>query len=86
MAKFKTIHNCDAALGGVEYRATSDGETVNIQTSEWGVNNRWKTVCSISKARFDEYVNDLGMDSPYGGRSPSRMWRIVREQVHGEYE
>jgi len=81
MARFQTIHTCDAALGGVEYRATSDGKNVNLQTSEWGVNNRWKTVATISRADFDKYVNDLGMDSPYGGRSPTNMRKIIMEQI-----
>lgn len=82
MARFQTIHSCDAALGGVEYRATSDGQTVHLQTSEWGVNNRWKTVAQITRARFDEYVSELGMDSPYGGRSPVNMRKIIMDAIN----
>jgi len=75
---FKTIHTCDALLGGVSFRATSDGARVNLQTRKAG-SIAWKTEAVMTKAAFDAEVEQRGMDSPYGGASPSHMNSILRE-------
>lgn len=64
MSKFKTIAEGNTAIGAVEYRATSNGEKVNLQ--EWHASNRgYKTVASCTAEEFQEFADDFGLFDGY---------------------
>lgn len=73
MARFTTLLNCNSALGGFEFRVTSDGETANIQ-SRGARSNTWKTEATMPRAQFDAMHADRG-DS----LSPDHIYAIAKE-------
>ncbi len=64
MAKFKTIYSPNSSFGGTSFRATSDGETVNIQRRIQG-NRSYRTDGTITKAQFDEWANRFDVFNPF---------------------
>lgn len=76
-AAHRTIHTCDSLLGGVAYRATSDGKTVSIQTREVG-RSSWKTEAKLTVAQWDKAAAEYDLSSAYGGRSPAHLCSIIR--------
>ena len=67
---YKTILTFEAALGGVVFRATSNGVDVNLQSRKVG-NSTWKTEARVTRFAFDVATADLRRDALYGGRSPA---------------
>lgn len=64
MTAFRTIKSFNTNFGGEAYRATGNGERVNIQI-QTEASNTWRTVKTMTQADFDRYADDVGLDSPY---------------------
>lgn len=74
---FKTIHSSRGYLGGFEYRATSDGQKVNLQSREAG-GSYWKNEASMTRAEFDAEAEKRDMFSAYGGDSPAHVYSMAQ--------
>lgn len=64
MSAFRTIKSFNTTLGGEAYRATGNGERVNVQVRTEH-SNTWRTIKTMKQAEFDRYADDVGLDSPY---------------------
>ena len=62
--KFKTIYDPNAAFGGWEYKAVSDGEVVKIMERSPSA-SRFIAKQQLSPEQWDGFVNRNGLDDPY---------------------
>lgn len=74
--RYKTIHASRGYLGGYEFRAASNGESVNLQSRAAGAQT-WQTKATISQAEFVAEAHHRDMWSAYGGDSPSHVYSII---------
>jgi len=73
---YRTIHTCESALGGFEFRVTSNGLRVNVQERSPQAQT-FRTVITLSAAEWETEVATRDLDSPYGGRSPCRIRDMI---------
>lgn len=71
--KWKTIINCNGAFGGHEFRVTSNGRDVHIQSRHAYVYS-WKTEATMPLVEFERRHAELG--SEYG---PDYINSIARD-------
>lgn len=64
MTAFKTIKAFNTSFGGDAYRATSNGQRVNVQIQTED-SNTWRTIRTMKQSDFDRYADDVGLDSHY---------------------
>jgi len=83
MAKFTEIYSSQGAFNGVSYRATSNGNTVHLQSSE-DFSKPWKTRARIPQATWEKYAKKWDVYNPYK-RNPADVLHMLRE-VAGEEE
>lgn len=76
--QFTTIQSYNTAFGGVSYRATSNGEQVNIQILTQS-SDTWRTERTMSAADFDAYADKVGMEDPYN-QNPAHLAHLCNEQ------
>ena len=72
----KTIYRSKDYLGGFEYRATGNNETVNLQERK-AQQVKWKTIETISKADFDRYADEENIYNPYN-QNPAHINNIIK--------
>jgi hypothetical protein len=63
-APFKTIYSPHSAFGGINYRATSNGELVHIQARGPAAAS-FSTKRTVTKKTWDAFVSRNGLDNPY---------------------
>lgn len=78
MATFKQIYRSAGAFGGVSYRATSDGETVNLQARP---GSTWQIKASITQAEFDKFAEDQGIFDSCN-QNPAHLAHLIEEVTH----
>jgi hypothetical protein len=66
---FRTIQSYDTSFGGEAWRATSNGEQVNIQKC---TASSWRTVRTMTRADYDKHAEKWGMADPYN-QNPNHL-------------
>ncbi|QWT20740.1 hypothetical protein KPL74_01730 [Bacillus sp. NP157] len=73
MSKFTTIKSFRSALGGESWRATSDGQTVHIQSRTGAT---WRTRRAMDAGSFETYADRVGLYDPYND-DPAKLAHLA---------
>ncbi len=76
MATTTTIKTFNTAFGGCEYRATSNGETVNIQRKKSG-NKSFKTELKMTTAEYQDFAEEAGINDVYGNSNNHGVFELL---------
>lgn len=75
--QFKTIQSYDTTLGGTAWRATSNGEQVNVQSRSEG-SNSWVTQRQMTAEAFEVHADEVGMRDVYN-QNPAHLAHLASE-------
>lgn len=78
--RFDVIYEPGVAFGGWQFRATSNGEIVNLQQMSPD-ESKYKIVARISKSQWDRFVETVDLFSPSNRSNPGLISDYISELV-----